>query len=163
MDERAAAPRERELIAELAIEPRNARDGLKLMAMLGGPPVDDLELGAHEPTTAVVDMGTDELGLADPDGNAAKGPDLGHEKHGRDDRSAWPVLDHGGLIWGKGWMPAREEVPRPRGHRGIGLGRVLSPQHVGVESRQGFRVGRSAVSEDQPLSEIANHLAHPGA
>jgi len=29
--------------------------------------VDDLELGAHEPPTTVVDMGTDELGLPDPD------------------------------------------------------------------------------------------------
>src|SRR5262249_5353588 len=129
------------------------------LAALGAPPVEDLELAAHEPAPATVRPRAHELGLANAQGRAAVVPALGDEEHGGDDGSRGLILHDQAIPRLEARVASAEEVARPDGDRLPRDGGVLAAELVGIERSQGVNVAGGGAAEDQPVPEVLEHDA----
>lgn len=155
---RPAAALDRELVAELAIEPRDAGDGEHALPPLGAPAVDHLELRAHQPLAAALGHGADQLRLAHRDRHAAVRPGVRQQVQARDDGAGAAVGDHGGVLRTKRGMPAADEIACPGGERTARLRAVLGAQHVADERGQGLFVVGGGASEHEAVTQVPDHV-----
>src|SRR5207244_12963134 len=139
---RPAAALDRQLIAELAVEPRDAGDRLHAMPALGAPAVHDVELGAHETPATVRWPRADELRLPDADRHAAVRPRLRDQVQARGDGAGPRVGHEGGVARPERRMASLLEVARPRSEVAVRLVAVLDAQGVADERCQRVAVGR---------------------
>jgi hypothetical protein len=159
-DHGSATALDRQLVAELPVEPRDARDELHDVAPLGAPRVQRVEHRAHEAAATMVGARADQLRLARGHRHARERQHLRQEHGGRHDVAGRPVLDDERAVGRERRMTTRHQVARPRAERGVRLRRVLWPEHVGVERRERVRVVGPAAPEDESVAEVAEVVGH---
>ena len=150
-DDPAAHVLHRHLVAESAVEPRDASDALDQLATLRAPLVDGLELCAHQAAQPVVGVGSHQLDAADGELDALVGPGLRDQVHrGRDGPGA-AILDYREVLGAEPGKVALHQVARPVPDTLVGgLGANVHRGEVG----QRLGVLDPAAAQHQAVSEL---------